>query len=133
MNIDFTKKCYVSQFVRDKNSHKYVVRYFFLFRLICMLINKFCQKCTIFAFITIFIFAYVATLSIRNVVFFFTLCDRITGMRWFWKTLYIYMFVCVCVSFLIYSDNVQFLYTRSFISLLLPFEFTAQTCPSSVL
>ena len=35
--------------------------------------------------------------------------------------------MCVCVSFLIYSDNVQFLYMQSFISPLLPFEFTAQT------
>ena len=39
--------------------------------------------------------------------------------------------VCVCVCSLIYSDNVQFLYMQSFISPLLPFEFTAQMRPTS--
>ena len=41
--------------------------------------------------------------------------------------------MCVCVSLLIYSDNVQFLYMQSLISPLLAFEFTTERSESSLL
>ena len=44
VNIDFMKKCYDSQFVRDKNFHKSCDKTVFPIWTILHVINKFCRK-----------------------------------------------------------------------------------------